>query len=912
VSLPSGTRLGLYEIVSPLGAGGMGEVFRARDTKLGRDVAIKILPEAFVSDPERVARFEREAQLLAALNHPNIAAIYGLDDSGSTKFLVLELVEGESLDARLRPRAPSENRRAFAFDEALAIAVQILDALEAAHEKGIIHRDLKPANIMLTSDGQVKVLDFGLAKALEPAGRTELSQSPTLTFAATQAGVILGSAAYMSPEQAKGRAADKRSDMWGFGCVFYEMLTGKRAFDGEDVSDVLATVLKSEPDWNAFPPDVPPRIVEVIRKCLAKDRRQRIPDVSVIRFLLNEPPVAAAPAVTIATPSRTRSLARFVAGSVTLALVASAIGAGVTWSRMRSLPPQPVRFTLSPGAAPLSVTVDRTVGITPDGRHIVYVVGTPTDAEMIVRPIDKLEGVTLRGLGNPRWPTVSPDGSWVAFFGANGSELRKVSITGGPSIAIASAQGPPRGATWAGDDTIVFATASTATGLLSAPVGGGETRVLTRPDAQHGEGDHLFPSALPGGRAVLFTITSGTIDNAQIAALDLRTGERKILVRGGTSAQYVNTGHLVYAATGSLRAVRFDPSSLSVLSDPVPILEGVSTKPTGAAEFAISSGGTLVYVPGRMILPGQVGGELTGSRSLVWVDRRGSEVPLKAPPRSYTYPRISPDGSQIAVDIRDQENDIWIWDVAHEGLRRLTLNPAADMLPLWSPDGKRIIFASTRGANVPNLYVRPADGTGTDTRLTTSTAAQFATSISPDAKQLVLRQTGQGTELDIHTFDLESKGETKPLIHSGFSEFNGELSPDGRWLAYESVESNQPQIFVQPFPDLNGGRWQVSTTGGTKPAWARNGRELFYLGPEGYLMAVPVQPTTTFKFGNAVQVLTSRYFFTAPASRTYDVAPDGRFLLIKEQSAGGGAPTPNMVVVVNWFQELLARVPGTR
>jgi len=900
--LLAGTRLGSYEVVAPLGAGGMGEVYRARDTKLARDVAIKILPEAFVSDAERVARFEREAQLLAALNHPNIAAIYGLDESGATKFLVLELVEGHSLDAHLQTGA-------LPLDEALALGAQILDALEVAHEKGIIHRDLKPANVMVTPEGQVKVLDFGLAKALEPVGRPELSQSPTLTFAATQAGVILGSAAYMSPEQAKGRAADKRSDVWGFGCVLYEMLAGRRAFDGEDVSDVLATVLKSEPDWSAFPSEVPPRVVDVIKRCLAKDRRQRIPDVSVIRFFLNEP-LAAAPAVAVAVPSRKRSLARVVAGATTLALIAAAIGAGIMWWRTRSAPPQPVRFTLSPNAPPLAATVDRTVAITPDGRRLVYVVGATPETELIVRPIDQLETTSLRGLANPRWPTISPDGKWIAFFSSAGGDMKKVSIAGGPSIDLAQNQGPPRGAAWVGNDTIIFATASTATGLLSVPAGGGDTKVLTKPDPQHGESDHIFPSALPGGRAVLFTISSGTIENAQIAALDLQTGQRKVLVRGGTCAQYVNTGHLVYAAAGSLRAVRFDPVRLEVLSDPVPVVDAVSTKPTGAAEFAISTDGTLVYVPGHVIPTGQSGGELTGARSLVWVDRRGQEEPIKAPTRSYTYPRISPDGSRIALDIRDQENDIWIWDIAREGLRRLTLNAAAEILPLWSPDGKRIFFSSTRGANIPNLYVRAADGTGTDTRLATSPTAQFATSISPDGTQVVVRQTGpRGFDLDLLRFDRGAQ--ITPLIHNGFSIPNAEISPDGRWLAYESLESNQPQIFVQPFPDINAGRWQVSTTGGTKPVWSRNGRELFFIGADGYLRAVPVQTATTFTYGTAVQLSNSRYF-TAPVSRTYDVAPDGRFLMIKEPVGAPSATPTNIVVVLNWFQELQARVSGSR
>jgi serine/threonine-protein kinase len=917
--LQAGTRLGPYEIVAPIGAGGMGEVYRARDTKLARDVALKILPDAFVSDADRVARFEREAQLLAALNHPNIAAIYGLDESGPTKFLVLELVEGESLDARLKPRGPTAAAstagargfsRAFPIDEALAIAQQILDALEAAHEKGIIHRDLKPANIMVTPEGQVKVLDFGLAKALEPAGRPELSHSPTLTFAATQAGVILGSAAYMSPEQAKGRAADKRSDVWGFGCVLYEMLTGRRAFDGEDVSDVLATVLKSEPDWTAFHEDVPPRIVDVIRKCLAKDRKQRIPDVSVIRFLLNEPPTAATPAVSAAVPPPTRSITRFLAGSVALVALAAAAGAAVTWWRMRTPPPTPVRFTLSPGSTPLAPSVDRMIAISPDSRHLVYVTGTPPDTQMIVRAIDQLEPVTLRGVTSPRWPSISPDSKWIAFF--TPGELKKVAMSGGPPITVTTITAPGRGVTWRDDNTIVFATVGGTSGLLSVPAGGGETKVLSKPDTEHGELDHRFPSALPGGRAILFTISAASVENAQIGVLDLRSGERKILVRGGTDARYVATGHLLYAAAGSLRAVRFDPVRLEVLSEPVALVDALLTKPTGAADFDVSSDGTLVYVPGGVVPQGQLGG-VNAARSLVWVDRQGREEPIKAPPRAYLYPRMSPDGTRIAIDIRDQENDIWIWDIAHENLRRLTLNPAADLLPLWTPDNKRIVFGSPRASGTPNLYIRAADGTGGDTRISTSAVAQFATSITPDGKQIIVRSTAPKGDFDLDIVPLDAQGQARPLIHTEFSEGNAELSPDGRWLAYESAESTQAQIYVQPFPDLNAGRWQISSAGGTKPLWARSGRELFYISSDGYLMTVPVQATTTFTFGNPVKLLNTRYLY-GPALRTYDVTPDGkRFLMIKEpQGVGTGGPAPNMVVVLNWFQELQARVPGSR
>jgi serine/threonine-protein kinase len=526
---------------------------------------------------------------------------------------------------------------------------------------------------------------------------------------------------------------------------------------------------------------------------------------------------------------------------------------------------------------------------------------------MIVRTIDQLEGIPLRGVASSRWPSISPDNKWIAFFTTG--ELKKVPMSGGPAITIATIQSPPRGLTWRDDNTIVFATAGGGSGLLSVSAAGGEAQVLSKPDLEHGEIDHVLPSALPGGRAVLFTIIAAAIENSQIGALDLQSGQRKTLVRGGMDAHYVGTGHLLYAAAGSLRAVRFDPVRLEVLSEPVAVVDALLTKPTGAAEYDVSSGGTLVYVPGGLVPQGQLGG-VNAARSLVWVDRQGREEAIKAPPRAYLYPRMSPDGTRIAIDIRDQENDIWIWDIAHENLRRLTLNPAADLLPLWTPDGKRIVFGSPRAGGTPNLYIRAADGTGGDTRISTSAVGQFATSITPDGKQIIVRSTAPKGDFDLDTVPLDAQGQARPLIHTEFSEGNAELSPDGRWLAYESAESTQPQIYVQPFPDLNAGRWQISSAGGTKPLWARSGRELFYISSDGYLMTVPVQATTTFTFGNPVKVLNTRYLY-GPALRTYDVTPDGkRFLMIKEpQGVGTGGPAPNMVVVVNWFQELKARIP---
>ena len=535
MSLESGSRLGPYEILAPLGAGGMGEVFRARDSKLGRDVALKILPTSFVQDPERVARFQREAQILASLNHPHIAAIYGLDESGGTSVLVLELVEGETLADKLRG-AP----RGLPVAEALAIARQIADALAAAHEKGIIHRDLKPANIKVTEDGRVKVLDFGLAKDVgtsSGSGAGPAGLSPTLTLAATQAGVILGTAAYMSPEQAKGRSVDKRTDVWAFGCVVFEMLTGRRAFDGEDVTDTIAAIVRGEPDWSAFPGDTPDHIRLLVKRCLEKDRRTRVSDIGVARFVLTEAIASSPPAAPSAPAIDVRSGRRAaIAASIGLA-AGIAVTAAVVWGFARlapDRPPQTSRFAIVPPPSELLNLQggDRVVAISPDGSRIVYRGGSQSQPQLFVRTVDQLDAKPLAGAGDPRYPFISPDNKWIGFFSTG--DLKKISMSGGPALTLCQINGAPRGATWAPDDTVIFATSNVETGLMRVAAGGGEPKVLTKPDHARGEADHLYPSALPDGKSLLFTIGAAQSENYQIAVLDLKTVRWKIVLRGAT------------------------------------------------------------------------------------------------------------------------------------------------------------------------------------------------------------------------------------------------------------------------------------------------------------------------------------------------------------------------------------------
>jgi serine/threonine-protein kinase len=576
MALSIGSRLGPYEIQSAIGAGGMGEVFRARDTKLQRDVAIKVLPDLFATDPERLARFRREAQLLAALNHPHIAAIYGFEDSGDTHALVLELVEGPTLADRIA-RGP------VPIDEALPIAKQIADALEAAHEQGIVHRDLKPANIKLRPDGTVKVLDFGLAKAMEPAAASNINvtMSPTLSLQATMGGMILGTAGYMSPEQARGKPVDERADVWAFGAVLFEMLTGSPPFPGEDISHILARVTERDPDWSTLP-TLPPAVGIVLRRCLTKDPRQRMRDIGDVRLVL-EGAFDTAPATMPQTPpAPRRPLWRLVAfvGVPALAVGGVLLG-GATWLTVRPAAPQPVRFAIvPPSTQPLTLQgFQRDIAITPDGRHIVYRVGPAgtQGSQLVVRSLDQLDACVLPGISSIRSPFISPDGHWIGFFeGEAGGELKKVSILGGPPIALCHFSGNPLEASWGPDGTVIFADSDRSTGLLSVNADGGEPTVLTKPDFSHGELDHVMPFMLPGGRAVLFTILAvgSSSGSAQVAVLDLKSGQKKVLIRGGADARYVDTGHLVYAADGTLRAVRFDLGGLEVTSDPVPVVEG--------------------------------------------------------------------------------------------------------------------------------------------------------------------------------------------------------------------------------------------------------------------------------------------------------------------------------------------------
>ena len=687
------------------------------------------------------------------------------------------------------------------------------------------------------------------------------------------------------------------------------MLAGRRPFDGGDVSDTLANVLKIDPDWAALPSETPPAIRTLLQSCLTKDRRHRVADISTALFVLDK--LAAPIGTASVAPLPRKTLWQRVVTPVAAALVASAVVGTAVWFGTRPIPPRMARFPLTTASADaLSINaVERDLAITPDGSRIVYV--GSGGAEVLMRSLDQIEPIVVaRGL--VRNVFVAPDGQWVGFTD-NNRTLMKVAITGGPSLTLTALDGGSRGATWAPEDTIIFATNNPDTGLQRVSAAGGEPTVVTRPDRDRGEADHLWPEILPGGRGVLFTMTAvaGGLDAAQIAVLDLDTGAQTIVLRGGSHAQYVSTGHLVYTAGGALRAVAFDLSKREIQGTPVSVLPRIVTTSMGAGDYAVAADGTLVYVDA----PGATSSVGFGAdRTLVWVDRAAHEEPLAAPPRAYRQPRLSPDGTRIALAIQDQEHDIWMWDLRRATLTRLTSAPAVDWFPLWTPDGRRIVFSSNsiEGSSV-SLFWMAADGTGKPERLT-SGDLHYATGVSPDGTHVVFSQVTQTARGDVLTVSLEGDHRVQPLLQTPFDEQAGTISHDGRWIAYESDSSGTPQIYVRPFPAVAGGQWLVSTTGGRRPLWARDGQELFYQTPStgttSTLMRVPVEArSTVWSAGTPVVLFQGRYF-TGTQGRAYDVSPDGqRFLMIKEAGADQGDARPQIIVVQHWLEELKRLVP---
>jgi Tol biopolymer transport system component len=892
MSVKSGTQLGCYEIVAPIGSGGMGEVYQPHDTKLGRDVAIKVLPEAFAHDAERLSRFQREAKMLASLNHPNIATIHGLEQSNGTQYLVMELVAGETLAERVKRDG------AVPVEEALKVAIQIAEALEAAHEKGIIHRDLKPANVKVTPDGKVKVLDFGLAKAFaSDAADSNPSQSPTLSAVATMQGVLLGTAAYMSPEQARGKSIDKRTDIWAFGCVLYELLTGKQAFAGDDITDILAAVVRAEPDWQALPAATPMQGRALLRRCLQKDKTLRMQAAGDARIEIQEALVAPKDAGVPEGALTYRSKLPWVVATA-LALVLGTASWG--WWRATRPAEIPLRalmrldVDLGPDVGLTSVVGPDTI-LSPDGTRLVYL----SKGRLFTRHLDQPRAVELVGTLGAVAPFFSPDGDWVAFF-AQG-KLKKVSVEGGAAIDLGVAPFGV-GGSWGEDGNIIVGLNGTG-GLSRIPSAGGALTPVS--ELAGGESTHRWPQVLPGGKAVLFTASSpgSAFDGANIEVMSLADHRRKTLQRGGTYGRYLPSGHLVFINRGTLFAVPFDLATLEVHGTPAPVLSEVAYSTTsGAALLDFSRTGTLVYRTG----------EGTGQLIVKWLDAAGKMQPLLGKAGPYLQLRLSPDGQRLALNTPE---DVWVYEWQRDTMTRLTFGGGTNDVPVWSPDGRYIVF-EVRGSALGTIWWVRSDGAGKPQVLLQSKNRQYPWSFAPDGKRLAFTEQSPETQRDIWTVPLETDGAglhaAKPevFLQTSFDERNPSFSPDGRWLAYTSDESGTFQIYVRAFPD-KGGKWQISNDGGLYPTWSRNGRDLFFETTDNHIMVATYETKADSFIADKPRVWSDTKLANVGLNGNYDLAPDGKRIaaLMPSDTAQGQQAQNHVIFLINFFDEIRRRVP---
>ncbi len=902
-----GKSIGVYHITEKLGAGGMGEVYRATDTKLHRDVAIKVLPDLFVRDAERLARFIREAQTLASLNHPNIAIIHGLEQTGDAHALVMELVTGEDLSQRIA-------RGAIPMDEALPIAKQIADALEAAHEQGIIHRDLKPANIKVRADGTVKVLDFGLAKAMEPVGRApNVSPSPTITQAMTQAGIILGTAAYMSPEQALGKPVDKRTDIWAFGCVLYEMLTGVRAFAGDEVSDTLAFVITKEPAWSALPASTPASIRRMLRRCLAKDRHQRLSDIADARLEIAEVGAEQVAEVSSTPKPFSRPKIALAFASVLALAVWIAISPWAPWQSQPALV-SPHRLSAELGMDG-DISPNAGLALSPDGSVLAFPGISNGSSQLYRRPLEQLQAVALPGTAGASLPFFSPDGLWIGFF-AEG-KLKKVPVAGGAVVPICDAP-DPRGGAWGEDGDILFSLASSVSSprnsLLRVSADGGTPQPATT--LADDEVTHRWPQVLPGARAILYTAhnRANNYADANIVVQTLPNGPRKIVQRGGSFGRYVPSGHLVYVHKGTLFAAPFDLVTL-MTGTGRPVIENIAeTRSTGAAQFAFAADGKAVYRPWQ-----------TSSTDLPieWLTRDGKITPLRATLANWSHPQFSPDGTRVAMDIIDNgQRDIAVYDWARDKLTHLTVDAQPDSMPVWTPDGQHIAFVSNRVADGRvNLYLVRADGGGDPEQLTDSASLSAVATGSWHGRFLAFQEGSQNVA-DLMILPMEGDGVSgwkpgKPyaFLNTPAAEVAPSFSPDGRWLAYQSNESGRFEVHVRPFPKREGS-WRVSNGGGQGPIWSRAKDELLYLTLDNQIMAASYTVVGDSFRAEAPKLWTERRILLGPVPtfrRMMDLHPDGERVAGAVATEGQAEDRPDkLVFIFNFFDELRRIASATK
>ncbi len=885
-----GQTLSHYKIISKLGAGGFGEVYLAEDSRLDRKVALKILPQHLSERADLRERFEREARAVSSLNHPHICTLYDIGEQDGIHYLVMEHLEGETLAARLE-------KGALPLEQTLQYAIQIADALDKAHRQGVVHRDLKPGNIMLVKSG-AKLLDFGLAKQQATETPTNLSALPTEQASLTAEGTILGTLQYMAPEQLEGKEADRRTDIFAFGAVVYEMATGKKAFEGNSQASLIAKILEVDPQpMSELQPLTPTALDRVVKTCLAKDpddRWQSARDLyRELKWIAEGTTDASLPTTAAGIPAGS-GWSQLLLPVVASVVVAASIASVAVWN-LKPAPARPVTRTVVALQADETIQSSAIVPLafSPDGSQMVYSAQKGDDPpRLYLRPMNSLEDQPLSGTEGANHPFFSPDGQWVGFF-AEG-ELKKGPITGGTVLTICTTSGRTQGASWGTDDRIIFSTIG-ALRLLQVSADGGTPEVLTSLEGGPLESFLSWPEILPGGKAVLFATGDGTI---VVQRLD--TGERKVLLQGGTFPHYVSTGHLVYSREGTLMAVLFDPDQLEISGSPVPVIEGIRSpvRAFGGAQLTISKTGALAYV---------VGSADESEGTLVWVDRQGISEPLAAPLRDYEYPRVSPDGQRIAVGIRERENEVYIgvYDVSRSTLTRLTFESGFNTVPAWSPDGKRLAFTSDREGRL-GIFWQMADGSGGVERLTTSDYQTVPASFSPDGQLLAFIEDNPTTGRAIRVLNLEDR-EAEPFLQNPYEETAPKFSPDGEWMAYSSTESGRREVYVQPYPGP-GGKWQISTDGGQEPVWNPQGGELFFrIGDR--MMAVELDTRSGFASGTPQMLFEGLYLPTAFSYPFYDVSPDGqRFLMLQPvESQTGGATQIN--VVLNWFEELKRLVP---
>ncbi len=899
MALATGSQIGPYQIVSALGAGGMGEVYRGYDSRLKREVAIKVVPEGTSTHPERMARFAREAQFLAALNHPNIASIYGFEESANMLALVMELVEGPTLQQRIA-------QKPLSLEDALPILRQITEALEYAHERGIIHRDLKPANIKIKTDGTAKVLDFGLAKALsEDIQTTDLTNSPTLTSAATKAGLILGTAAYMSPEQARGKAVDRRSDIWSFGAVVFEVFTGVVAFQGETVSDTLAAVIRGEPDWALLPATVPSDITLLIRRCLDKDARQRLQSIGEARIAIeNAAATARAPLSSGVAPSSKSNSAialqapqisdhrglKILAGVALAALLIAAGFVAATFFKGSSKTTDAlIRFNVPPPPGTSLYSSERSVAISPDGTRVAICASNSDGPRLYLRELNGAAPVLVNGTENGANPVFSPDGKSLAFFASG--KLKKVSLDGGAPTNLADGIPDVAGASWGTDHNIYYAAGLTSA-IFQVSENGGTPQAVTKLQTDKGELGHISPLLLPNEKTLLYSaFGGGNIDDGSIVAQRLGSNDKKVIISKGFDPHFLAPNHLLYMREGSLMSITFDPAKAEVSGSPIPVVQDVLARVgVGSAQYDVSRDGTLVYVNG---------GKQATENSLVVAEHDVKPQTLAVKPNLYESPRFSPDGKLLALTVRLPDADIWIYDMDRGTLRRMTFAPGVDELPIWSPDGKRIAFASNGRQQAFQIDI---NGSGQEEPLFKNETHFHLQSWSPDGKLIAYERIGKSGQYEIWMLPMDGDRKPYSYLASQFRLNEPAFSPDGHWLAYSSNETGRGEVYVQRFPG-SGEKVQVSSDGGSNPVWAHDGKRLVYEN-SGTLWAAEIAEAP-FRVGKT-RVLYQGDIWNDAAGPNYALAPNGHRIVVVENvnDPEGG----NVKVVINWSQELLSLI----